>query len=861
MATDKAKMSFVGQLRSMEPNFWVACFMEILERLAFFGVRAIAPLYLVAQAGKNGLGLSYAEKGYIYTVWALLQCLIPMVSGGYTDRYGYRKSLVVAFFINIIGYLCMAQSKPLADYLVGCGWDGSGFWVFMFAACLVATGTAIFKPPAHGMIARSTTEETSSMGWGIFYWVVNIGGALAPMGAAVLRVEIDWQNVFYAAAIVTALNFLPAFLLFREPDKSDVDTSKGPFGVFYNSIVTIIKDVRLLVFLGIFSCFWLMFMQLWDLLPNFIDEWVDTSDVAGVFGWFSDGWVLGNGQVKPEMIINIDSIAIIALVLLISWIIRKINKVAAMIIGMVIAMVGFVGAGATTLGWICCLMIFIFSIGEMACSPTFSAYIGLIAPKDKKALYMGYSNIPFAIGWALGNLVGGLIYDGYGAKATLALKHLAMQPALVADAARAADWSDSLEKIPTLLDIERDQALGLAASELGSSDGSVGHDLLSIFKHDQGQLENLALVYVMLHPKDADAAKKVEQRLIDAVTKEAEQKLADAAAEGVAGPVSIDPASIKPASVVHLLPSALKLPRGNALAAVRKRINDGLASDERKSDTEIAAMLWEEFGSDPDVLNNLALEYLAQSTGRVRDAVASITYESSPDRPKDRMEEIENRLGIGGGKSFDVLCAALGDRSTAEEKTASVPDSKSLSKDDRLYVYLAGLPRVRVEAVTRMDWDANLDLLREIVRTDDAVLELVRAKIDDEGFFAGVTNTITGMFSSGETESEVTEEGIDYRKLKSNAKLVQDAMAAKDWSKTPDQAARLLRVNPNEARALAAGDFNLANKTLWDTYNPAIVWYYLGGIGLLGTIGMIIFYFVTRNVRPEEEESGEVQES
>jgi MFS family permease len=441
MENTEKKASFWQQVSGLPKNFWVACSMEVLERLAFFGSRAVAPLYLVASSGRNGLDLDYKEKGLIYMVWALLQCLIPMVSGGYTDRYGYRKSLAVAFTINVIGYTGMALSKPIADHFVAQGWEGASFWVFLLAACCVATGTAIFKPPAHGTIAKTTTEETSSMGWGIFYWVVNIGGALAPMGAATLRREIDWQIVFYAAAIVTAVNFLPAFLLYKEPEKvapkPGEEQPKGLVDVFVHSIATIFKDLRLVIFLGIFSCFWLMFMQLWDLLPNFIDEWIDSSDVAPYFGWLSGGWVLGSGQVKPEMIINIDAISIIILVIPISWLISKMNKVVAMILGMVISLVGFVGSGATSLGWFCCLMAFVFSIGEMICSPTFSAYVGLIAPPDKKALYMGYSNIPFAIGWAAGNGIGGFLYEAIGSKFNLAraymVEHLGLAREFVMD--------------------------------------------------------------------------------------------------------------------------------------------------------------------------------------------------------------------------------------------------------------------------------------------------------------------------------------------------------------------------------------------------------------------------------------------
>jgi POT family proton-dependent oligopeptide transporter len=452
------KESFFTLVRNLPANFWYANLMEIFERLAFFGVRAIAPLYLIKKSNENGLGLSYTDKGDIYFWWALIQCLVPMVSGGYTERYGYRKSLVVAFIINIIGYILMAQSRPIAEHLATQGLQNSGYWVFLFASCCVALGTAIFKPPCHGTIAKTTDESTSSMGWGLFYWVVNIGGALAPMLAAQLRGEINWTYVFYGAAIVTACNFIPCFVLFREPAKEPLkegESQKGPLGTFVSSIATILKDLRLVLFLLIFSCFWLMFMQLFDLLPNFVDEWVDTSDVAPVYekigGFFGLSWVLENGQTKPEMIINIDAASIILLVLLVSWLIRKINKVAAMVIGMVIALVGFVGAGYTQIGALCCLMIFIFAIGEMACSPTFSAYVALIAPKDKKALYMGYSNIPFAIGWAAGGKVGGWLYEDIASKFKLAREYVVQHLGVTKDAAEQLRNDELIQKIAASL--------------------------------------------------------------------------------------------------------------------------------------------------------------------------------------------------------------------------------------------------------------------------------------------------------------------------------------------------------------------------------------------------------------------------
>ncbi|MBU1707742.1 MFS transporter [bacterium] len=403
------KASVLTQLRLLKPNFWFANWLEANERLAFFGVRAIAPLYMVYAVAEGGLGLSYSEKGLIYTIWALIQCLIPMISGGFTDEYGYKKSLYVAYSINIAGYLTFAFA--------------SGFWSSLAAACLIGLGTAIFKPPVQGTIAKASTEENSSIAWGFFYWMVNIGGFLAPLLAALVRGETNFKLVFFCAAGVTLFNFIPTLIFYKEPEKVG-DAKKRTVGETFIETMRTLKDRNFLIFLGIFSGFWFMFMQLWDLLPNFIDEWVFSRDIAPFFGWINSGLVLESGNVKPEMLINIDSFAIILLMLPIAWLTGKFHPMIALIGGMVISLVGFFMSGFTNIGFVVAAAIFVFAIGEMWCSPKFSEYIGLTAPPDKKAVYMGYSNIPFAIGWALGNLISGYLYENLGSKINFARQYL-----------------------------------------------------------------------------------------------------------------------------------------------------------------------------------------------------------------------------------------------------------------------------------------------------------------------------------------------------------------------------------------------------------------------------------------------------
>ena len=400
-------MSFKSQVVGFQRNFWISNIMEMFERLAFFAVRAVLPLWMVATADKHGLGLSFTEKGLIYSVWAACQSLIPMFSGSFTDNFGYKRSLYTAFAMNTFGYILMANA--------------TGFWSMMVAGIAVGTGTAIFKPPIQGTVASSVTEENSSLGYGIFYWVVNIGGLMAPLLASGLRGNATdgytWSYVFYAAAAVTALNYLPAIFLFKEPDK--VKKSKSAKKALDDTL-TALKDTDFMIFLVIFSGFWLMFMQLWDLFPNFIDQWTDSRNLAEIMPAF----MTDHGSVKAEQFININSLCIVMFVVPWSMVTGKFPRLVAITVGIFITTIAFFSAGITMAGTVTALCIALFSLGEMTCSPKFSEYIGVNAPADKKALYMGLSNIPFALGWIVGNAVSGPLYDAMANKIHITKSYL-----------------------------------------------------------------------------------------------------------------------------------------------------------------------------------------------------------------------------------------------------------------------------------------------------------------------------------------------------------------------------------------------------------------------------------------------------
>ncbi len=401
----KSSMSLGQQLKSFPNVFWVANWIEMFERLAFYGVVMVRGIDVVTAVERGGLGLTHMQRALIFAVWALIQCLLPMFTGAYSDRYGYKKSLYIAYTINVCGYFLMGLANT--------------YEVFFIAAIMVGTGTAIFKPPLHGSIAHSVNEKNSSVGWGIFYQLVNIGGFMGPFVAGIMR-KMDWNYVFFASAAFTALNFIPTMFFLRDYSKElhkDKKDTKNPFAVFWEGISTLFKDMKFVMFLLIFSGFWLMFMQLWDTMPIFVDEWVDSSGVVAFLGSLGLKNVADAfGNVPPEWMINLDALSIILLMTFVGYITGFFKPIVMMIVGMVISLFGLIYTGSNTVGWMVLLGVFIFAIGEMTCSPKFSEYIGLMAPPEKKAIYMGYSNIPFAIGWFFALLISGIFYGNYADK-------------------------------------------------------------------------------------------------------------------------------------------------------------------------------------------------------------------------------------------------------------------------------------------------------------------------------------------------------------------------------------------------------------------------------------------------------------
>ncbi len=448
-------------------TFWILNCIEMIERLAYFSLRVMAPIY-IAQCGLDnpgGLHLTQEIKGQIYGWWFIFQSLLPILTGGIADRFGYKRILAFSITMNICGYLVMAFCHSYLGFFAG--------------VIILATGTAFFKPGLQGSLVHCMREGQTSKGWGIFYWIVNVGSFVSHYIAGPIVADKSsegWTRLFIVAAIASAMNILLLFTFKDVP--SGASKKENIFQVLWRTLVNI-WDARLITWLLIMSCFWLMMYQLWDLQPNFMADWVDSSMLAGPIdsfcSLFSDGLAgklhliekgdYGQVRVPQQVLISCNAFMIICFVVLMSVVVRKMRTLSAMFIGMIMATGGVLIAGLTGNAIILLTGIVFFSLGEMLTGPKKQEYLGLIAPPGKKAMYLGYVNIPVGIGGYCGAKLAGWLYGDYGEKATLALKYLMEKTAYGAERA----WDGSVDTLEKAAGVARTESFSFLMEYLGKS--------------------------------------------------------------------------------------------------------------------------------------------------------------------------------------------------------------------------------------------------------------------------------------------------------------------------------------------------------------------------------------------------------
>ncbi len=377
-------------ISSFSKNYWIVILMEFFERGSYYGMMSILSVYMTDQ-----LNFTKESVGVIKSTIQPLLYILPILSGAIGERFGYRKTLIFAFIFLGLGYFLTSQTTEYAT---------------VFASLIImAVGAGAFKPMISGTIARETNESNSTLGFGIFYWSINLGAFLFPLILVpYIKSTFGWQYVMMASAIGTASMLIPTLLVYKEPKKPE---NTKTIGEVLKGAVMVLTDVRFIGLIVIYSGFWILYFQQFDSVLWYVQKYVDATTLNNFINEiFSSIGVNLNWKFDVEHVTVINAGTIILLQIIVSNIVKNTKALPTMITGIAMGTVGMAILAIDTSIWVFMLGIIIFSIGEMTAHPKYISYVGLIAPEDKKALYLGYAFLYGVLGSFIGGILGANLY-------------------------------------------------------------------------------------------------------------------------------------------------------------------------------------------------------------------------------------------------------------------------------------------------------------------------------------------------------------------------------------------------------------------------------------------------------------------
>jgi dipeptide/tripeptide permease len=349
-------------------TFWIANTLELFERLAYYGAKAVLTVFLATKVGLE------KEAGFLAGLFNAVLYSLPIVAGVFVDKYGFKRTLMACFAIFCVGYFLIGLAGMEYGQVVV---EVIGKRNYVIGVLLqTAVGGSLIKPCIVGTVAKTSKPGAQALGFSIYYTLVNLGGAIGPIIAFYVRQDLGIEFVLVMSSITSFLLFFGAWLFFKEPD-GEVGEKKT-FAKVFSDMVLVFANIKFMSFLLIFSGFWMMFWQVFYTLPFY------ATNVLHYEAF--------------EFLETVDAWTIIIITIPVTAFVSKWKPVVAIIIGFTIASASWIviGAGGTILFTVIGIML--FALGEATQAPRFYEYVSSLAPKGQVGTFMGFAFLPVAIG-------------------------------------------------------------------------------------------------------------------------------------------------------------------------------------------------------------------------------------------------------------------------------------------------------------------------------------------------------------------------------------------------------------------------------------------------------------------------------
>ena len=387
----ESRLSFSQRLQEIregfEPAFWVANVSEIFERLAYYGAFSSLANYL-----HESLNIPTQQTGSLAGLFGGMVWFLAILGGAVADRLGFRRALSLAYLILacayfLLGSLGAAWMAPLRNSVPLLG-------LVAFLLILPALGISMVKPSIVGTTARASKENVRSIGYSIYYTLVNIGGAAGPYIASWAHRHLGVENVFRVSALSVLLMFFGVLLFFKEPRRAG-EIQATSLAETARNLFIVLTNPRFMIFLLIFSGYWIVYWQAFIVLPLYVHGYIDA-------------------RADVELLLVTGPATVICLQFLMTYITQKIPTFSAITLGTLVSAVSWLIVAFRPAVWAAVASIFVLALGEIILSPRYYEYVSRLAPPGQQGTYMGFAFVPIGIGSFVGGWLGGRLMHHFG---------------------------------------------------------------------------------------------------------------------------------------------------------------------------------------------------------------------------------------------------------------------------------------------------------------------------------------------------------------------------------------------------------------------------------------------------------------
>jgi POT family proton-dependent oligopeptide transporter len=370
-----------------ERPFWVANITELFERLSYYAAFASLARYL-----HETLNFGVERASSLTGLFGGLVWFLAVFGGTVADRLGFRRSLSLAYLILSCSYFLLGSLG--APWLAPVRNSMPLVVLVTIVLMLPALGIALVKPCVVGTTARASKENVRSIGYSIYYTLVNIGSTAGPFVASWVHQHLSVENVFRVAALSVFIMFFAVLLFFKEPRRSG-ETQTVSLRQAAKNFATVISNPRFMIFLLIFSGYWIVFWQEFITLPLYVHDYVSAS-------------------ANTELLLMADPLTVIALTLVVTFLIRRMSSLRAIALGTLITSLAWIILAVRPTFLMAVVTLIVVAIGEITQQPRYYEYISRLAPSGQQGTYMGFAFLPLGIGSLIGGKLGGVLLHHFG---------------------------------------------------------------------------------------------------------------------------------------------------------------------------------------------------------------------------------------------------------------------------------------------------------------------------------------------------------------------------------------------------------------------------------------------------------------